>query len=78
MGPMRITNPANGATYLIDPTLRAQFQTVRLRASAPVTWQVNQRRIGSGQSVEWQLTPGVHMITATDARGSDSVKIFVR
>ncbi|HEX6642982.1 MAG TPA: transglycosylase domain-containing protein, partial [Thermoanaerobaculia bacterium] len=28
--PFRIANPANGATYLIDPTLRMQYQTLRL------------------------------------------------
>ncbi|HEV8657098.1 MAG TPA: penicillin-binding protein 1C, partial [Thermoanaerobaculia bacterium] len=30
---LRVTNPPNGATYLIDPTLRSAFQTLRLRAT---------------------------------------------
>ncbi|MDQ3282403.1 MAG: hypothetical protein M3Q69_13465, partial [Acidobacteriota bacterium] len=55
----RITNPPNGATYLIDPTLRMQFQTLRLRAAAAgkVAWAVNGRPV---ESTEWALRPGVH------------------
>jgi penicillin-binding protein 1C len=74
----RITNPPNGATYLIDPTLRTQFQTLRLRAAAAsrVAWQINGKRVGS---TEWALTPGSHTITATDAGGRrDEVRILVK
>ncbi|MFL6248827.1 MAG: penicillin-binding protein 1C, partial [Thermoanaerobaculia bacterium] len=64
----RIANPPDGATYLIDPTLRTQYQTVRLRADATsrVEWRVNDRRIAGS---EWPLTPGKHTITAIDANG---------
>ena len=31
--PLEIVNPAADATYMIDPTLRAEFQTLPLRAS---------------------------------------------
>jgi penicillin-binding protein 1C len=74
---MHVTNPANGATYLIDPTLRMSFQTLRLRAAtnAPVRWQVNGTPVGN----EWPLRPGRHVITATDDRGErDSVTIVVK
>jgi penicillin-binding protein 1C len=74
----RIANPPNGATYLIDPTLRMQYQTVRLRADATsrVEWRVNDRRIAGN---EWSLVPGKHTITAIDARGQrDSVQILVK
>lgn len=74
----RIANPPNGATYLIDPTLRMQYQTVRLRADATsrVEWRVNDRRIAGN---EWSLVPGRHRITAIDARGQrDSVEILVK
>lgn len=73
-----IASPANGATYLIDPTLRKEFQALRLKAAAAthVQWQVNSRRI---EGSEWPLTPGEHTITAIDASGKrDSVRILVK
>ncbi|MBV8519148.1 MAG: penicillin-binding protein 1C [Acidobacteria bacterium] len=75
---LRIANPPDGATYLIDPTLRAPFQSLRLRAIATsrVAWQVDGRRVAS---TEWPLVPGRHEITAVDAEGrSDRVRIFVK
>jgi penicillin-binding protein 1C len=74
----RIANPPNGATYLIDPTLRTQYQTVRLRADATsrVQWRVNDHPIAGS---EWPLRPGTHTITAIDASGRrDSVRILVK
>ena len=75
-GPLEIVNPPAGATYLIDPTLRREFQTLPLRvvAAAPGTieWQVAGRVVGSSSSetaLMWPLTPGVHKITARDERG---------
>jgi len=61
-----------------DPTLRMQYQTIRLRADTAgrVTWQVNNRRI---PSPEWPLVPGKHTITAIDESGRrDSVSILVK
>jgi penicillin-binding protein 1C len=75
-GEIAITNPPDGATYLIDPTLRREFQTLELRAetAAPVVveWQVDGRTIGRGSSeraVSWPLAPGTHRLTARDAAG---------
>ncbi|HVE73355.1 MAG TPA: penicillin-binding protein 1C [Thermoanaerobaculia bacterium] len=73
----RIVNPPNGATYLIDPTLRTEFQTLRLRADASsrVTWKVNERVVAN----EWPLSRGRHVVTAVDAAGRrDSVQITVK
>jgi penicillin-binding protein 1C len=71
----RITNPPEGATYLIDPTLRMEFQTLRLRATANVQWEIDGRRV----SEDWPLVPGRHVVTAIDRNGQrDSVKIFVK
>ena len=73
--PLRISNPPDGATYLIDPTLRREFQTLSLKAVAalgPVQWTVNGRAIGTSHStagLEWSLVPGRHQIEARDARG---------
>jgi penicillin-binding protein 1C len=75
-GPLEIVNPPAGATYLIDPTLRREFQTLPLRvlAASPSTieWQVAGRVVGSSSSetaLMWPLTPGVHKIIARDERG---------
>ena len=74
--PFRIVSPADGATYLIDPTLRREFQTVPLKiatdGTGSVEWQINGRPLGStaaGQVLDWALVPGRHHVTARDARG---------
>ncbi|HEX3111148.1 MAG TPA: hypothetical protein VHU41_18745, partial [Thermoanaerobaculia bacterium] len=81
---LRVTNPPDGATYLIDPTLRKAFQTLRLRAvsDSRVAWSVDQRNLGVAERdafLEWPLAPGSHTITATDKLGQkQSVRIFVK
>src|SRR5213075_3282443 len=81
---LRVTNPPDGATYLIDPTLRKPYQTLRLRAisASNVAWRVDERRIGVAERdafLEWPLVPGRHTITAIDDRGqAQSVRIFVK
>ena len=70
-----ITNPPHGATYLIDPTLRMEFQTLPLRAvgaSGHVDWTINGRRWDSNlknDDLAWPLERGTHQIRARDARG---------
>lgn len=81
---VRVTHPAEGATFLIDPTLRRQFQAVRFRGVGVgrLTWTVDGRTIGSATSahpVEWSLVPGRHEVRVTDDRGeSDRVTFVVR
>jgi penicillin-binding protein 1C len=81
---LKVTNPPDGATYLIDPTLRKHYQTLRLRAisESNVAWRVDERRVGVAERdafLEWPLVPGRHTITATDDRGqAQSVRIFVK
>jgi hypothetical protein len=74
---LEIVSPPSGATYLIDPTLRREFQSLPLRvvAATPGTieWQVAGRVVGTSSSeaaLMWPLTPGTHRITARDERGS--------
>lgn len=74
--PLAIANPADGATYMIDPTLRREFQTLPLKAIAdadgPIEWSVNGRAVGTsrpGTPVEWPLAAGRHRIVARDSRG---------
>jgi penicillin-binding protein 1C len=82
--PLKVTSPPNGATYLIDPTLRREFQAVYLRATSatPLTWHVDEQRLGSTPpdgAIEWPLERGYHTVTAVDGQGNrDSVRIFVK
>ena len=73
---LSISSPPSGATYLIDPTLRRQFQTLALRAvtdrSGTLEWRVDGRIIGSVASdsaIEWPLVPGAHAISVRDRDG---------
>ena len=81
-----IVSPADGSTYLIDPTLRREFQTLPLRttAAAPgrVVWTIDGRPLGAteaGAALDWPLTPGRHTLQARDSRGrTATAKIVVR
>lgn len=70
-----ITSPPDGATYLIDPTLRREFQTLPLRAvgaASALSWTISGRPVGTadaGAALEWPLAPGTHEVVVTDARG---------
>ena len=73
---LEIVNPPSGATYLIDPTLRREFQTLALRATAAqpgrLEWAVNGTSVGtasSDQAFMWPLTRGTHRVTVRDQRG---------
>ena len=77
---LRVLNPPDGATYLIDPTLRREFQTLPLRAAtaaaAEVEWRIDGRPVGRA-SFEWPLVPGAHTVTARDARGREAAAAIV-
>lgn len=73
---LTIVSPAPDSTYLIDPTLRRQFQTLPLRAvsvnDGPIEWSISGRVVAStsgGDAFEWPLTPGRHRIVARDRQG---------
>jgi penicillin-binding protein 1C len=71
----RVTNPPDGSTYLIDPTLRSEYQKLAFAATRPAVWYVGDTRAGK----EWAIKPGRHVITAVDERGNRaSVKIHVK
>ena len=74
---LQMLNPPTGATYLIDPTLRPEFQTLPLRVVAPaptqIEWTVNGTPIGARSSeavLDWRLRPGLHLIAARDTHGN--------
>jgi penicillin-binding protein 1C len=72
---LSIINPPAGAIYLIDPTLRREFQTLPLRASGAageLTWRVDGREVGSASAetaVHWPLAAGRHVVGVEDSRG---------
>jgi penicillin-binding protein 1C len=83
---LAIANPPSGATFLIDPTLRREFQALPLRATASepgtIEWRVDGTVLGSASSERpfmWPLVPGAHLISARDARGRTAeARIIVR
>jgi penicillin-binding protein 1C len=73
---LHVAHPADGTVFLIDPTLRAEFQAVPFRAvgagGGQVSWTVNGRDVGSAPadgSVPWPLQRGSHVAVVRDARG---------
>jgi penicillin-binding protein 1C len=83
---LTIVNPPDDATYLVDPTLRREFQTLPLRVTAatagPIEWSVSGKSVGSAHpnaAIDWPLAPGHHRIVARDAQGHVAeVEITVR
>jgi penicillin-binding protein 1C len=84
--PLEIANPAADAIYMIDPTLRAEFQTLPLRASGvqdgDVYWSIDGVAAGRSSAdapFHWPLAVGPHKIAARDARGRTvEVSILVK
>jgi len=72
---LTVTSPPDGGTYLIDPTLRTEFQTLPLRtlgARGRVEWRVDDEPVGSAAAdgvLHWPLTRGKHEIIARDVSG---------
>jgi membrane carboxypeptidase/penicillin-binding protein PbpC len=73
---LTIVRPLSGAVYLIDPTLRREFQTRPLAAEGAspdgVEWFVNDTSVGRAAPdghLRWPLAVGTHTITARDATG---------
>jgi len=83
---LAIASPPSGATYLIDPTLRRDFQTLPLRAVTDrpgrLEWHVDGRALGvasSESALAWPLAPGIHEILVTDTSGrTASTRVTVR
>ena len=83
---LAIVNPPDAAIYLIDPTLRRDFQTLPLRAASGsntlIEWTVDDRVVGTSapdRPFMWPLASGTHTITARDQAGNtDSTRILVK
>jgi len=73
---LRLLSPPDGAVYLIDPTLRREFQTLSLRAAAPhgdtLEWRIDDAVVGvvnGGAGLDWALAVGRHLVSARDSHG---------
>ena len=85
-GPLAIVTPLAGAVYLLDPTLRREFQALPLRATggAPGArqWFVDGTPLGSEHDdapLQWPLTNGAHAFTVRDTVGKTvSTTVIVR
>ncbi|MEZ5317426.1 MAG: penicillin-binding protein 1C [Vicinamibacterales bacterium] len=83
---LRIVAPLAGALYLLDPTLRREFQALPLRAAgaAPgeLEWFVDDERVARGAAdgtARWPLARGTHHVRVRDASGREAVtRITVR
>jgi penicillin-binding protein 1C len=84
---LSIASPPAGAVYLIDPTLRSEYQTLSLRAMADgragtIQWAIDGHRVGASQAdeaLQWPLVAGEHQITIHDALGRIAeVGIYVK
>jgi penicillin-binding protein 1C len=76
---LQIVSPPSGATFLIDPTLRPEFQTLRLKvvtaSPSRIEWSVDGTALGtstSEQALDWVLRTGEHRFEARDAVGNRS------
>jgi penicillin-binding protein 1C len=74
-GSLTIVAPLADAVYLLDPTLRPEFQSLPFRArggTGVLEWLVDGERVGSGgadDALRWPLVRGPHIIEVRDARG---------
>ena len=81
---LQIAHPAEGTVFLIDPTLRPEFQALAFRATGTdgndVSWTVDGRAIGAAradQPVLWPLERGSHVASVRDGLGRTAVVSFV-
>lgn len=72
---LAIVSPPSGATYLIDPTLRPDYQSLPLKAQGAVgriEWSLNGQSLGAtlgDTPMAWPMVRGTHTISARDANG---------
>jgi penicillin-binding protein 1C len=84
--PLTIRRPLGGAVFLIDPTLRAEFQQLSLSArggaGGPLTWSIDGTIVGrvrADETLKWPLTRGRHEVVVRDEDGASArTRIEVR
>jgi penicillin-binding protein 1C len=80
---LTIVRPLGGALFLLDPTLRPEFQTVALAARGgapgPLTWSVDGSPLGvdtRDNRLHWPLARGRHHIVVRDADGRSAQTVI--
>ena len=77
----RITAPTHGTIIALDPDIPPKAQRLSLQAEgANLRWLLNGKPVAKGNSAQWPLWPGKHLLQITDARGQvlDQVRFEVR
>ena len=82
---LRIVNPPSGATYLFDPTLRAEFQTLPLRAVAEsstgtLSWEIDGRAVGTSsadRALDWPRARRAQVVVS-DGKSREETAILVK
>ncbi len=77
--PLTIESPLAGATFMIDPTLRPDFQALPLRAlggDGSVEWSVDGIKLVGAR---WPLIRGTHRVAVRDSKGATTaVQVTVK
>jgi penicillin-binding protein 1C len=80
-GVATILTPKSGAIYALDPDIpKARQQLVFEQSTGNAAWQLNGKPLGNERKLPWNLVPGTHQLTLTDAAGRelDSARFEVR
>ncbi|WP_367850369.1 penicillin-binding protein 1C [Rhodoferax sp. WC2427] len=79
--PARITSPATGTIFALDPDIPPNRQRVDLQAiGAGLRWWIDGKPFAQGPSAQWLPWPGRHVVQIRNAQGTvlDSVRLEVR
>ncbi|WP_295957211.1 penicillin-binding protein 1C [Rhodoferax sp.] len=79
--PARITSPATGTIFALDPDIPPNRQRVELQADgAGLRWWIDGKAFAQGPSAQWLPWPGRHVVQIRNAQGAvlDSVRLEVR
>lgn len=74
----RILSPFANDVFMIDPTKPVDYQKIKLEASEPAIWYVDDELVGEGKSVLWILKKGRHDVQAFSGDEERFVGIMVR
>lgn len=80
----RITAPANGTIFALDPDIPPQRQRVSFSAdgadASGLVWRMDGKVLARGPQAQWLPWPGRHVVQLADARGTvlDEVRLEVR
>ncbi|HCX81585.1 MAG: penicillin-binding protein 1C [Curvibacter sp. RIFCSPHIGHO2_12_FULL_63_18] len=77
----RITAPTHGTIIALDPDIPPKAQRLTLQAEGSnLRWLVDGKPVAKGNTAQWPIWPGRHLIQITDAKGQvlDEVRFEVR